>query len=206
MLGLIGRKLGMTQVFNEAGNVIPVTVLKIDTNYVIGARSEEKNGYKAVIIGSVPVKESRVTKPYIGQFKEGIKPTKYLCEIRDFEKEYKMGDTFGVDVFEDISYIDVKAVSKGKGYQGTIKRHGFGGGRKSHGSKFHRTPGSIKMTGAPSKSRKGKKMAGRMGADMVTVHNLQVVRVDKEQGVLLVKGAVPGRNDAFILISKAKKK
>lgn len=206
MLGLIGKKMGMTQLFTEAGNIVPVTVLKIETNYVIAERNEEKNGYKAVVLGSGPIKEKNITKTYKGQFKGESKPTRYLCEIRDFEKEFKVGDAFGVDFFENIEFLDVKAVSKGKGYQGTIKRFHFGGGRKTHGSKHHRTPGSIKMTSAPSKSRKGHRMAGRMGSDTITVQNLKLVKIDKEQGVLMVKGAVPGRKDTAVLITKAKKK
>lgn len=206
MLGLIGKKMGMTQLFSEGGNLVPVTVLKIETNFVIAERNEEKNGYKAAVLGTMSIKEKNVTKPYKGQFKGEAKPTRYLHEMRDFEKEFKVGDAFGVELFENVEYLDVQAISKGKGYQGTIKRHGFGGGRMTHGSKFHRTPGSIKMTGAPSKSRKGKRMAGRMGAEKVTVQNLKLVKIDKEQGVLLVKGAVPGRNSGTVIVTKAKKK
>jgi len=206
MIGLIGRKIGMTQVFDDSGILTPVTVIKFDENVVVGERVPERDGYSACLLGSVEAKESRVSKPYAGQFKGDIKPQQYLCEIRDFEVDFEVGQKFGVELFTDASYVDVSGTSKGKGYQGVIKRHGFGGGRKSHGSKFHRAPGSTGMAAWPSKVQKGKKMPGRMGADKTTVQNLWVVNVDEENQLLLVEGAVPGRRNGMVYVKSAKKK
>jgi large subunit ribosomal protein L3 len=206
MLGLIGTKVGMTQIFDEVGNVIPVTMLKVEKNYVVGQRDEAKNGYNAVVLGTIPVKEKRVTKPYIGQFKNDIKPTKYLREFRNYDQDCKVGDALDIDLFENVEFVDVVATSKGKGYQGVMKRHGFHGGRKTHGSKFHRAPGSTGMAAWPSRVIKGTRMPGRMGADRKTVQNLKVVKIDKEQGLLLVKGSVPGTKNTVVLIAKANKK
>ena len=206
MLALIGKKIGMTQVFDDKGILTPVTVVEIEPNVVVGQRTEEKDGYNAIILGALPIKKKRVTKPYAGQFPEGIEPTRYLMEVRDFEGEVKVGDKLGVDLFENIRFVDVQGTTKGKGYQGVMKRHGFGGGRKSHGSKFHRAGGSTGQAAWPSKVLKGTKMAGRMGGVKATVQNLRVVRVDKERNLLLVKGAVPGRNKAKVVVRKSKKK
>jgi large subunit ribosomal protein L3 len=206
MIGLIGKKIGMTQVFDETGVVTPVTVLKIDPNVVVGQRTEEKDGYSAVILGSDEMKESRVTKPYAGQFKGDIKPQRRLVEIRDFDKECQVGEVFGADLFEEVPFIDVIGTSKGKGTQGVMKRWGFGGGRATHGSKFHRENGSTGMAAWPSKVIKGLKMSGRMGNERVTVQNLRVVKVDAEKQVVLVKGAVPGPKNGFVVLQKAKKK
>jgi len=156
MIGLIGRKIGMTQVFDESGVLTPVTVIKFEDNYVVGERVPERDGYSACLIGSIEVKESRVSKPYAGQFKDDLKPQKYLCEIKDFGAEYEVGQKLGVELFADSRYVDVTGTSKGKGYQGVIKRHGYGGGRKSHGSKFHRAPGSTGMAAWPSKVQRCK--------------------------------------------------
>jgi large subunit ribosomal protein L3 len=205
MLGLIGRKLGMTQVFDERGVLTPVTVIKIEENQVVGERSEEKNGYEAVVMGAVDVKKNRVTKPYAGQFGDGT-PKRYLVEMRDFEGEYENGATLGAEVFKDTTFVDITGTSKGKGYQGVMKRHGFGGGRKTHGSKFHRGLGSTGMAATPSKVLKGQKMPGRMGTDRRTVQNLRVVKVDEERQFLLVKGAVPGPRKGIVIVRKAKKK
>ena len=205
MLGLIGRKLGMTQVFDERGVLTPVTVIKIEENQIVGTRSEDKNGYDAVVMGAVDMKESRVTKPYAGQFGDGT-PKRYLVEMRDFEGEYEAGTTIGAEVFKDTAFVDVTGTSKGKGYQGVMKRHGFGGGRKTHGSKFHRGLGSTGMAATPSKILKGQKMPGRMGSDRKTVQNLRVVRIDEERQFLLVKGAVPGPRKGIVIVKKAKKK
>jgi len=206
MIGLIGKKVGMTQVFDEQGVLTPVTVIKFDENTVIEERNTEKHGYNSVVLGAVDKKESRVTKPFAGQFAEGIKPKKCLVELRDFEKECKVGDTLGVELLEDLSFVDITGTSKGKGFQGVMKRHNFSGGRATHGSKFHRANGSTGMAATPSKTIKGLKMAGRMGGDQKTVQNLRVVAVDTESQVLLVKGAVPGTKDGFVVVKKAKKK
>ncbi len=206
MLGLIGKKIGMTQVFDADGQLIPVTVIKIEDNVVVGHRTEEKNGYNSCVIGSFDKKKSQTTKPFAGQFEEGITPKKKVVEVRDFEKETAVGDVLGVDIFKDVLFVDVTGVSKGKGFQGVMKRYGFAGGRASHGSKFHRDIGGTAMSASPARTFKGRKMAGRMGSDQVTVQNLRVVKVDEEMQVLLVKGAIPGPAQSVVIVKKAKKK
>lgn len=206
MVGLIGTKLGMTQVFDETGILIPVTVIKVEKNTIVATRDEEKNGYNAVVLGSVEAKDKRLSKPYKGQFGEALKPTKHLFEVRDFEGDVKVGDTLGLELFEDVFFVDIVGKSKGKGYQGVIKRHGFHGGQKTHGSKFHRAPGSTGMAAWPSRVFKGTKMPGRMGFDRKTVQNLKVVKIDSEKQVILVKGAVPGRNNSTVIVKQARKK
>ena len=206
MISLIGKKIGMTQIFTENGTLVPVTVLKFDPNYVVGQRDENKDGYSAVVLGTGEIKEKRVTKPYKGQFPEGVSPQRHLQEFKEYTKEVAVGDTIGVDVFENTVFVDVCGLSKGKGYQGVMKRHGFGGGRSTHGSKFHRANGSTGMAAYPSKVNKGTKMAGRMGADRVTVQNLKIVQIDTENQLLLVRGAVPGARNSMVVVSAAKKK
>jgi large subunit ribosomal protein L3 len=206
MLGLIGKKVGMTQVFDERGVLTPVTVIKIDGNVVVAERTAEKNGYSACVIGAEDVKPSRVTKPYAGQFKAVEGPRKYLFEVRDFEKEVSVGDVLGVDLFKEISFVDIEGTSKGKGFQGVMKRHGFSGGRATHGSKFHRGLGGTGMAATPSRIFKGKKMPGRMGGETATVQNLRVVKIDEDKKVLMVKGAVPGPRQGVVVVKKAKKK
>jgi len=206
MIGLIGTKIGMTQVFDERGTLTPVTVIQFDENVVVGERTEEKNGYNAVVLGACDMKEQRATKPYKGQFTDNIKLKHHLVEFRDFEKECKPGDTLGVELFQDLHFVDVQGFSKGKGYQGVMKRHGFSGGRKTHGSKFHRGLGSTGMAASPSKVHKGTKMPGRMGDKKVTVQNLEIVKVDTDKKAILVKGAVPGRRKGIVVVRDAKKK
>jgi len=206
MLGLIGKKLGMTQVFDANGRLTPVTVIKIEDNVVIENRTVEKHGYNSCVLGSFDMKKNRVTKPYEGQFEGVCDPKKTLVEMRDFDKDAAVGDVLGVDLFKDIMFVDVVGTSKGKGYQGGMKRHGFHGGRATHGSKFHRDLGGTAMSSTPAKTFKGKKMAGRMGADRVTVQNLRVIRVDEEMQVLLVKGAIPGPAQSVVIVQEAKKK
>ena len=204
MLGLIGKKVGMTQVFDEKGRLTPVTVIKIEGNVVVAERTEDKNGYNAAVLGSGDMKASHATKPYAGQF-EG-EPKKTLMEFRDYEKEVQVGEVLGVDLFKDVRFVDVTGTSKGKGYQGGMKRHGFGGGRKTHGSKFHRDLGGTAMSSTPSRTFKGKKMAGHMGFERVTIQNLRVVRVDENLQVLMVKGAIPGPASSVVVVKKAVKK
>ncbi|MCF0261573.1 MAG: 50S ribosomal protein L3 [Sphaerochaetaceae bacterium] len=204
MLGLIGKKVGMTQVFDEKGKLTPVTVIKIEGNVVVAERTEDKNGYKAAVLGTGEMKASRAAKPYAGQF-DGD-PLKTLMEFRDYEKEVQVGDVLGVDLFKDVRFVDVTGTSKGKGYQGGMKRYGFGGGRKTHGSKFHRDLGGTAMSSTPSRTFKGKKMAGHMGFERVTVQNLKVVRVDENLQVLMVKGAIPGPAASVVVVKKAVKK
>jgi len=206
MLGLFAKKVGMTQVFDEAGNMVPVTVMRVDPNVVIANKTEEKDGYKAVIVGIDDEKQSRVTKPYAGQFPENIAPKKQLKELRDFEKEVAVGDKLGLEVLEGVRYVDVSGVSKGKGFQGVVRRYGFGGGRKTHGSKFHREPGSTGQSTYPHKTFKNVKLPGRMGREKVTVLSQRVIQMDTEKQLILVRGAVPGINKGLVFVRAAVKK
>lgn len=206
MVGLIGKKVGMTQVFDEEGALVPVTVLKVEPNLVVQRRTDEKDGYTAVVLGAHTKKASRVRKPELGQYPEDADARKDLFEFRDFDGDVSVGDELTLDLLKDVGYVDVTGTSKGKGYQGVMKRHGFGGGRKTHGSKFHRGNGSTGMAAWPSKVIKGTKMAGRMGGERSTVLNLRVVEVNTDEQILLVRGAVPGRNDSTVRIRPAVKK
>lgn len=206
MLGLIGKKVGMTQVFDAQGRLTPVTVIKVEDNVVIANRTEEKNGYVAAVLSSMDKKKSRTTKPYAGQFKDVCEPKKTIVEMRDFDNEVAVGDVLGVDLFKDVAFVDVTGTSKGKGYQGGMKRYGFGGGRATHGSKFHRDLGGTAMSSTPSHTFKGHRMAGHMGDERVTVQNLKVVAVDSEMQVIMVKGAIPGATDGTVIVKKAVKK
>ena len=206
MLGLIGKKVGMTQVFDAQGKLIPVTVIKVEDNVVIANRTDDKNGYSAAVVATGEIKKSQTTKPYAGQFKDVCEPKKVVMEMRDFDNEVNVGDKLGVDLFKEVTYVDVTGVSKGKGYQGGMKRYGFGGGRKTHGSKFHRDLGGTAMSSTPAQTFKGHKMAGHMGNEQVTVQNLKLVAVDSEMQVLMVKGAIPGPTDSTVVVKKAVKK
>ena len=205
MLGLIGRKVGMTQIFDENGVLIPTTVIQFEPNVVVGHRTPTKDGYSALIVGTGALKQKRATKPYCGQFPEKIQPTKILREFRDFEQECAVGQALDVSLFEGITLVDVHGTTKGKGYQGVMKRHGFAGGPKRHGSKFHRAPGSTGMAAWPSRVIKGQKMPGRMGNDNKIVQNLRLVRIDPATNIMLVRGAVPGRRKSIVVVTKAKK-
>ena len=205
MLGLIGKKVGMTQVFDAQGKLIPVTVIKVEDNVVIANRTDDKNGYSAAVVATGEIKKSQTTKPYAGQFKDVCEPKKVVMEMRDFDNEVNVGDKLGVDLFKEVAYVDVTGVSKGKGYQGGMKRYGFGGGRKTHGSKFHRDLGGTAMSSTPAHTFKGHRMAGHMGNEQVTVQNLKLVAVDSEMQVLMVKGAIPGPTDSTVVIKKAVK-
>ena len=206
MLGLMARKVGMTQVFDETGNLIPVTVVRIEQNVVIAQKTEEKDGYKAVLLGVDDLKPIRVSKPYAGQFPEGVVPKRTIREFRDFEKEVATGDKLGAELFEGIRYVDVSGVSKGKGFQGVVRRYGHGGGRKTHGSKFHREPGSTGQNTYPHRTFKNKKMPGRMGRERVTTLSLRVIKVDTEKQLVLIRGAVPGVNKGLVVVRAAVKK
>ena len=206
MIELIGKKIGMTQVFDEGGILTPVTVIKVEDSVVVGERVAERDGYSACILGSVDVKPSRVSKPYAGQFKDDIDPKKYLYEIRNFEIDYQVGMKVGIETLNGRNYVDVTGTSKGKGYQGVMKRHGYSGGRRSHGSKFHRAPGSTGMAAWPSKVFKGTKMPGRMGAEKTTMQNLFVVSIDETNKLLLVAGSVPGHRNGIVFVKGSKKK
>lgn len=205
MIGLIGKKVGMTRVFDEKGVVTPVTVIQVEPNLVLRERTPESDGYNAKVLAAGKVKEGSVTKPYRGQFGE-FAPRSHMVEFRDFDGECATGDELDVSLFSDALFVDVTGVSKGKGFQGVMKRHNFGGGRATHGSKFKREAGATGMAATPSRVHKGTKMAGRMGHDRRTVHNLRVMKVDTEKQVILVKGSVPGPRNSTILVTDAKKK
>ncbi|MGA2612333.1 MAG: 50S ribosomal protein L3 [Spirochaetia bacterium] len=205
MLGLIGTKIGMTQLFSDDGTRVPLSVIQVEPNVVVQQRTAEKNGYSAMVLGAGAMKKTRVKKPYGGQFPQGVDPRRYLLEFKDFEKEAKIGDMVGVEIFEGVPFVDVQSATKGKGFQGVMRRHGFQGGPGAHGSKFHREMGSV-GTGAFRKIIKGSKMPGRMGNAKLTVQNLRLFRVDKEKGLLLIKGAVPGRRGGMVVVRTAKKK
>jgi large subunit ribosomal protein L3 len=206
MKGLIAKKVGMTQVFDENGNLTPVTVIRVEPNTVIATKTEEKFGYNAVLLGLEDLKASKVTKPYAGQFPENVTPKRHLKEFRDFDGEVKVGDQIGVELFDKVRFIDVTATSKGKGFQGVMKRWGFHGGRATHGSKFHREAGGTGCCTTPGHTLKGIKMPGHMGFERVTVQNLKVVKVDPELKVLMVKGAVPGVKNCTLIVKAAVKK
>ena len=206
MKGLIAKKVGMTQVFDENGNLIPVTVIHVEPNTVVATKTKEKCGYEAVVLGLEDLKPHKITKPYAKQFPENITPKRHLKEFRDFEGEVKVGDQIGVELFEKVRFIDVTATSKGKGFQGVMKRWGFHGGRATHGSKFHREAGGTGCCTTPGHCLKNVKMPGRMGFDRVTVQNLKVVKVDPELNVLMVRGAVPGVRNCTLIVKAAVKK
>ena len=206
MKGLIAKKVGMTQIFDENGNLTPVTVIRVDPNTVVATKTQEKFGYDAVVLGVDEMKKNHVTKPYAKQFPEEITPKRQLKEFRDFESEVKVGDQLGVELFNEVGYVDVTATSKGKGFQGVMKRWGFHGGRASHGSKFHREPGGTGCCTTPGHSLKNTKLPGHMGFVRVTVQNLKIVKVDPELKVLMVRGAVPGNKEGTLIVKAAIKK
>mgnify|MGYP004442654223 CR=1 FL=1 len=206
MKGLIAKKVGMTQVFDESGNLTPVTVIRVEPNTVVATKTKENCGYDAIVLGIEDLKPNKVTKPYAGQFPEGMTPKKTLKEFRDFDGEVKVGDQIGVELFEKIRFLDVTANSKGRGFQGVMKRWGFHGGRKTHGSKFHREPGGTGECTTPGHTFKNTKLPGRMGNVRVTVQNLRVVKIDPELKVILVRGAVPGSRNSTLIVKSAVKK
>ena len=206
--GLIGIKVGMTQVFDENGTVVPVTVIKAGPCVVVQNKKKDPDGYEAVQLGLVEfVRPSRVNKPRSGHFKKaGTPPCRILREFRfeDGEELPKVGDQILVSqVFRPNDKVDVVGTSKGKGFAGLIKRHHFGGGASTHGSMFHRAPGSIGASAYPSRVLPGMRAAGHMGSENVTTQNLRVVRVQEQDNILLVKGAVPGPNGRYVVIKKA---
>ena len=202
--GLIGKKIGMTQVFDDQGNVIPVTVIKAGPCAVIQMKTEENDGYSAVQLGLVEDKENPVNKPMTGHLKKAdAASVRFLREFRfNAGGEVKEGSQFFADIFAPGDLVDIIGTSKGKGFAGVIKRYGFSGGKATHGSMFHRRPGSIGQSAWPSRVIKGKKMPGHMGSERVSVRKLQVVKVDRDNNLLVVKGAVPGGKGGFLLIHK----
>ena len=204
---ILGTKLGMSQVFAENGDLIPVSVIEVLPNVVAAVKTVESDGYNAVQLGYGAVKEKHLTKPVKGQFeKAGIDPVKYLREYRLAEKpSYTVGQTLAADIFAEGDKIDATAISKGKGFQGAIKRHGQSRGPMAHGSKYHRHAGSNGACSDPSKVFKGKRMPGQMGGKKITVQNLEIVKVDVENNLLLVKGAVPGPKKSMVTIKETVK-
>ena len=204
--GLIGVKVGMTQVFDEDGVVTPVTVLKAGPCVVVQKKSKDKDGYDSVQLGLVEfVRPNRVKKPRAGHFKKaGVPPCRVLREFAVSGEALNVGDQVLVNqVFSALDKVDVRGTSKGRGFAGLVKRHHFRGGAATHGSMFHRAPGSIGASAFPSRVLRGMRAAGHMGDERVTVSNLLVVRVQEQENLLLVKGAVPGRNGGYVIIRKA---
>lgn len=206
--GLLGKKLGMTQVWDANNKLVPVTVIEAGSNVVTQIKSVETDGYVAIQVAFGAIKPTKVDKPTAGHFeKAGVNPRRYLAEIRTADAaDYSVGQELGVEVFEVGSKLDVVGTSKGKGFAGHMKRHGFAGVSASHGAhRNHRKPGSIGMSSTPGRVFKGKKMAGRMGTDRITTLNLTLHSVDAEKGLLLVKGAVPGPKGQLVFVRNAVK-
>ena len=204
---ILATKVGMTQIFNDEGVLIPVTVLQAGPCVVTQVKTQENDGYEAVQVGFADKREKLVNKPEKGQFdKAGVSCKRYVREFK-FENaaEYELGQEIKADIFAAGDHIDATAISKGKGFQGAIKRHGQSRGPMAHGSKYHRHAGSNGMASDPSKVFKGKKMPGHMGAERVTIQNLEVVKVDAEQNIILVKGAVPGPKKSLVMLKESVK-
>ena len=208
MKSLIGKKLGMTQIFDEAGHLIPVTVIEAGPCSVVQRKTAATDGYEAVQLGFGAQKPERVAKPLAGHYKKaGVGTMRELREVRvEADDAAKAGDTLTAAIFEGINFVDVLGVTKGKGFQGVMKRHNFSGGRATHGSHFHRTTGSIGMKEKPGRVLKGKKMAGQMGNTDVTVQSLKVVQIRAAENLILVKGAVPGANGTTLVVCEALKR
>ncbi len=205
MPGLIGKKIGMTSVFSADGKNIPCTVIEVGPCVVTQVKTVENDGYEAIQLGFEDAKEKHCTKPELGHFaKAGVAPKRHLAEFKGFGEAYKVGDVIGVDFFTESDFVDIVGTSKGKGYQGVVKRHGFGGvGQTTHGQHNRlRAPGSIGACSYPAKVFKGMRMAGQMGNQRVTVQNLQVVKVIAEHNVLMIKGSIPGSKGSIVLIEK----
>ena len=203
---IFGKKIGMTQIFNDEDKLVPVTVIKADPNVICQIKTVEKDGYNAVQLGFGEVKEKHVNKPMAGHFKkQGVEPVKYLRETRlNDVSDLKVGDKQTVEAFAEVDKVDVTATSKGKGFAGVMKRYGFGGGPGGHGSHFHRAPASVGQCATPARVFKGKRLPGHMGVDTVTTRNLKVVRVDAEQNLILLRGAVPGGVNSVVRVRIAR--
>jgi len=205
MSGLIGRKIGMTSLFDENGKNIPCTVIEAGPCVVTQVRTNEVDGYSALQLGFDDKTEKHATKADLGHFKKaGTSAKKKVVEFQGFEENYKLGDNITVEVFSEGEFVDVQGVSKGKGFQGVVKRHGFGGvGQATHGQHNRlRAPGSVGASSYPSRVFKGMRMAGRMGGDNVKVQNLRVLKVVAEKNLLVIKGCVPGCNNSYVIIQK----
>jgi len=208
MIGLIGRKIGMSQIFEEDGTVVPVSVIEAGPCPVVQVKAKDKDGYEAVQLAFEELRPTRANLPKLGHFrKAGLPPYRYIQEFRvDSASEYEAGQLIDVSIFKDVEAVDVTGRSKGKGFQGVVKRYGFGGGKASHGvNKVHRSGGSIGMAAWPSRVMKGTRMAGRMGDIRCHTKNLKVVEVDTENNLLLVRGAVPGSKNAILRLSPSRK-
>ena len=205
--GIIGKKVGMTQIFDEKGNVIPVTAIETEGNIVAQIKTVETDGYQSIQLGYGDVKDKHINKPEAGHFAKAKLPNKkHLREFRlDSVENYKVGDEVKVDIFESGEKVDIQGTSKGKGFQGVIKRHGQHRGPMGHGSMYHRRPGSMGATSTPGRVFKGKKLPGHMGKVTVTIQNLEIVKVDTDKNVLLVKGSVPGPKGAILKVKSTVK-
>ena len=201
---ILGKKLGMPQIFTEEGAVVPVTVVEASPNVVVRVKTVDTDGYNSIQIGYGDIKEKHLTKPVKGQFdKAGVKPVKYLRELRlDDTPEYTVGQTLAADIFASGDLVDVIGTSKGKGFAGTIERHGFHRGPMGHGSKSHREPGSLgpMTSGGGGKVVKGKKLPGQYGGNQATVLRLSVVKVDMDKNLILIKGGIPGAKGSLVMI------
>ncbi|MBE6148741.1 MAG: 50S ribosomal protein L3 [Firmicutes bacterium] len=205
MKGILGRKVGMTQVFTKDGKLIPVTVVEVEPNVVMQVKTNEKNGYNAIQLGVFEKKEKNATRAEIGNAKKAnTTPKRFLKEIRDYEGTYNVGDAVSVEVFENGDVVDVTGTSKGKGFQGVIKRHNQSRGPMGHGSHYHRRPGSM-GTMLPKRVLKGKKLPGHMGDETVTIQNLEVIEVNAAENYMLISGNVPGAKNSLVLIKTAVK-
>ncbi|WP_116787124.1 50S ribosomal protein L3 [Flavobacterium psychrotrophum] len=205
MSGLIGKKIGMTSIFDENGKNIPCTVIEAGPCVVTQVRTNAVDGYEALQLGFDDKKEKQTVKSEAGHFKKaGTVAKKKVVEFKEFEAEYKLGDTITVDLFAEGEFVDVQGVSKGKGFQGVVKRHGFGGvGQATHGQHNRlRAPGSVGASSYPSRVFKGMRMAGRTGGDNVTVQNLRVLKVVADKNLIVVKGAIPGHKNSYVIIQK----
>lgn len=203
-IGIIGKKLGMTQIFSEYGESVAVTVIEAEPSVVIQKKTRDIDGYDAIQLGFGRVKRKNVTKALQGHFNKADKGLfRLLREFRTASNAYELGQELKVDLFKVGDYVDVSGTSKGKGFAGVVKRHGFSGGRATHGSMFHRAPGSIGASADPSRVFKGKKLPGHMGSERVTIQNVMVWAVRPEQNLILVKGAVPGGKNGIVLIKRA---
>ena len=208
MEGILGQKLGMTQIYSTDGTVVPVTVIKAGPCLVVQRKTVENDGYDAVQLGLVEDRPpKKVNQPLGGHFKKaGVPPVRRVAEFAPTDgEELNAGDEVKASIFAEKDFVDVVGTSKGKGYQGVMKRHGFAGGRASHGSMFHRAPGSIGSSAYPSRVFPGMRAGGRMGGERVTVKNLQVVKVDAENNLIYVRGAVPGPKSGYLTIRRAKR-
>ncbi len=205
MPGLLGKKIGMTSVFSADGKNVPCTVIEVGPCVVTQVKTTEKDGYEAVQLGFIEKKDKHTTAPMAGHFKKaGVAPQRHLAEFKGFGEEVKLGDTLTVDLFNEDDFVDIQGTSKGKGFQGVVKRHGFGGvGQSTHGQHNRlRAPGSVGACSYPAKVFKGMRMAGQMGNEKVTVQNLRVVKVLPEHNVLIIKGSIPGSKGSIVLIEK----